>query len=931
MMVKLIIFFTFFTMLVSCTDLADFRNAKITADTLQFDSSDTSAPVPGNSGLLGFTIFDYNSITVTWTAATDNTTASNNLQYIVYYSLSNNLSSLSGILSAGTAFGAYAPNITSRTVNGLLSNTLYYFNVLVKDQNNLVNCYIASNFQIITTTPIPGAGGTITLGTVTSNSIAISWTKANDDITLQTNLQYRVYYSLTNNITNVQSTLANGTAVGSFSADIAAQTITNLAYNTTYYMNLLVFDTDNNTNCYTSTPFMITNSPPVPGNSGTIVLNSSGTNSLTINWTKANDDFSSQTSLQYLVYISTQNNMSTVSNAVANGTPVDSYATDINTKTINGLLPATVYYITILVRDDTGIVSDFSSTSFSTTQEPPVAGNNGLITLGALTTNSITINWTKATDDVSQQNTLQYQVFYSLSNNLVNVSNILTHGTPTGSYVTDIDTITISNLLSGTTYYFNILVKDQAGTLSNYTTTNFATTNSPALPGNSGVFTIGTVTSNAIYLFWPRANDDFTSQTNLQYLVYYSLSSNIGSVSNAVANGTPFGVYQTDLTNVTVTGLIPGTNYYFNVLVKDGAGNEASYLVQTATTPASNFLYRRLLTINSNKVSGTSNLASFPVLIYITNASLKSTGNGGKVESTNGNDIHFTAQDGTTTLSYEIEKYDAVNGRLTAWVRIPTLSYTVNTPIYLYYGKVGAVSQENAQGVWDASTSGVWHLNNSFTDSTSNGYTGVNNGTTPVAAKIANGSLFNGSSYIDMGNVLNQNTGPITFSAWVKRDLIGRESIITKSWGGTAGRVTYGYILAFDDNDYLNYWTASADTNWGSPGTFTIRSTTQMLDAQWHHIVCVIDRSANANCKLYIDGIDRSGAVQGDITTVDDITSTSAFRIGIENDNGFPIQADIDEVTVSLAARSAGWVITAYNSQNDPTTFFSIGSEETSW
>ncbi|GAH11312.1 unnamed protein product, partial [marine sediment metagenome] len=51
-----------------------------------------------------------------------------------------------------------------------------------------------------------------------------------------------------------------------------------------------------------------------------------------------------------------------------------------------------------------------------------------------------------------------------------------------------------------------------------------------------------------------------------------------------------------------------------------------------------------------------------------------------------GDDILFAAADGTTKLDHEIESFDNVTGTLVAWVRIPTLSGSVDTDVYMYFG-----------------------------------------------------------------------------------------------------------------------------------------------------------------------------------------------------------------------------------------------------
>jgi hypothetical protein len=64
--------------------------------------------------------------------------------------------------------------------------------------------------------------------------------------------------------------------------------------------------------------------------------------------------------------------------------------------------------------------------------------------------------------------------------------------------------------------------------------------------------------------------------------------------------------------------------------------------------------------------SCTSDLSDFPVLVKVTDASLKSAANGGHVGSPNGYDIVFRAADGATVLDHEIERYVPTTGELAA-------------------------------------------------------------------------------------------------------------------------------------------------------------------------------------------------------------------------------------------------------------------------
>lgn len=108
-------------------------------------TDDTTSPTPGNSGTLTFSEEDSSSITVDWTAASDETTAASDLQYQVYYSTSNNIDTVDNLEANGTAFGTITANTTSKEVTGLAADTTYYFNVLVQDEARNKSVYTSGS------------------------------------------------------------------------------------------------------------------------------------------------------------------------------------------------------------------------------------------------------------------------------------------------------------------------------------------------------------------------------------------------------------------------------------------------------------------------------------------------------------------------------------------------------------------------------------------------------------------------------------------------------------------------------------------------------------------------------------------------------------------------------------------------------------------
>jgi hypothetical protein len=91
-------------------------------------------------------------------------------------------------------------------------------------------------------------------------------------------------------------------------------------------------------------------------------------------------------------------------------------------------------------------------------------------------------------------------------------------------------------------------------------------------------------------------------------------------------------------------------------------------------------------------------------------ADIKTTAYGGHVQSSSGYDIIFRASNGVDELYHEVESYNGTTGTLVAWVRVPTVSGTANTTIYMYYGNQCITSAtQSANNVWELTT-GVWHL-----------------------------------------------------------------------------------------------------------------------------------------------------------------------------------------------------------------------------
>jgi hypothetical protein len=338
--------------------------------------------------------------------------------------------------------------------------------------------------------------------------------------------------------------------------------------------------------------------------------------------------------------------------------------------------------------------------------------------------------------------------------------------------------------------------------------------------------------------------------------------------------------------------------------------------------------YRKKITINESQVSGSTALTNFPLLVNLTSdAALAANA------QADGDDILFTSSDGTTKLSHEIEQYTSSTGELVAWVKIPSLSATANTDIYLYYGNASATSQQSASSAWRSAIPGVYHLNqvptgssNDILDSTSPADHGTSSGSMTsgdsVDAKIGKGLDFDGIN--DAINVPNTNntfdfgSSDFTFETWVKT---------TESC--TGNRV---YISQRNSTNGLAMWLGCTDGNKanfsirdGNNSTTVVTGTTTINTGGWFKIAATKTGTTNITMKLYVNGVQEGPS---ETKTVAALTSTSPIKIADYNANAtFYPEAVLDEVRVVKEALSADWIQSEFNNQNSPSTFYTLAGQ----
>jgi len=340
---------------------------------------------------------------------------------------------------------------------------------------------------------------------------------------------------------------------------------------------------------------------------------------------------------------------------------------------------------------------------------------------------------------------------------------------------------------------------------------------------------------------------------------------------------------------------------------------------------ASDFSYRKAIEIDNTKVAG--DLTNFPVLISMTDDDLRDDA------QDTGNDIMFT-DSSLNPLAHEIEYFNGTTGELQAWVKVTSLS-SASTTIYMYYGNATCGSQENVADVWDSHFKMVQHLNETtgtHYDSTVNDNDGAPTGVTQTAiGQIDGADDFDGTNdYVNCGSETSLDiTGDITIETWAKPDSFGYWGEIVSKRDDTPTRRT-NYDLRFGNlgtsalyNKIQFYW---LNDNWQ---VYTTNST--YTTGAWYHIVAT--REGTDLPKIYVNGVLAGGTCTFGNCNNAMLADTNDLNLGagIDSNGNYNWIFDgiIDEVRISDTARSADWINTSYNNQNDPSSFITVGDEQT--
>jgi hypothetical protein len=338
---------------------------------------------------------------------------------------------------------------------------------------------------------------------------------------------------------------------------------------------------------------------------------------------------------------------------------------------------------------------------------------------------------------------------------------------------------------------------------------------------------------------------------------------------------------------------------------------------------------RKEITLLASQIEapGDTALTDFPVLISVTDPQLATTA------QMLGTDIVFTTDNAMSPLQSEIESFTKSSGQLVAWVKIPTLSATTDTKIFMYYGHSSPPAR-TPEMVWTADYYGVWHLQQdpssgagagNMKDATSGDRdaTAFNLETTDsVAARIGRGVQLNGmDEFLDLGQLNLGNE--FTISMWINWSG-GGPGIKALMANSVLGGDTDGFRFFINTNATQDrrviFETGNGQGGSARTAQTNMNAVTPNVPA---HVAVVVNR-AGSTATIYINSMSAAATT----TSRNDfennaITEAAQMRGGTLNYPG-----TLDEIQISTTQRSPEWLRTSFNNQNNPGNFHTLRDEE---
>ncbi len=442
--------------------------ASETVDDASIPANDASDAQPSLTfgGAQGLAPASTTALLVTWDPSTVTGEAGATSTYRVYLATSPGGENY-GAPTVTTAPGASSVVIAS----GLSPNTTYYVVVRAVDANGQEDSNTAEQSAMTQadTTP-PTFAGVTSVASAPEAGLTVSWAAAKDDLTATPSIVYDVYVSTTMGGEDFNAPTAVS-APGATSITISGLALASA----TYYVVVRAVDAAGNVNQSPEDSIEMSGmsgaDDQAPVFFGCTSATTVDAQSIAVTWQSATDNSTPAIQIAYDVFASTtpggQDFNSPTQTFTAIGPSV------LTGGLVEGLKPGTTYYLVCRARDLSGNEDQNSFVRVSTTAvdtTPPVFAGVGAVQ--SVTPNTAQLTWsTPATDNETATDEIVYAVYQSAT-----AGGEVFTSAPVAVSDPGATNVTITNLASGSTYYWVVRAEDRAGNFDTNTVEISATT-----------------------------------------------------------------------------------------------------------------------------------------------------------------------------------------------------------------------------------------------------------------------------------------------------------------------------------------------------------------------------------------------------------------------------------------------------------------------
>jgi hypothetical protein len=524
-------------------------------------------------------------VDLSWTAPGDDGTVGTASAYLIRYNTVEISESnwLSSTLLAHSLTPSPAGTTETLTITTLMPGETYFF--AIKSQDDISNVSDISNSPSVTVLSIPPAAiSDLAASSSAEGVVDLSWTAPGDDGTVGTASAYFMRYN-TVAITEsnwLSSTLLSHGLTPSLAGISETLTITTLTPGETCFFAIKSQDDISNVSDVSNSPGVTVLSIPPAAITDLAANPGSAEGEVVLSWTAPGDDGNVGTASTYLIRYNTIliSEINWESSIVVSHGLTPSPAGTSETLTIT-LTPGTTYYFAIKTQDEipnTSGISNSPSVSAYTDDVPPAAITDLAASSGAAE-GEVDLSWTAPGDDGNVGTATTYLIRYNtveITETNWDTSTVISHSLAP-SLAGSSESLTVSGLTPGGTYYFAIKTQDEIPNTSDVS-------NSPsvvAYTDDDPPAAIADLSATAgdepgeVILQWTATGDDGNVGTATAYVArYYTQTISSEGVWDAAYDltGEPVPLIAGTVQSMTVA-LTPGQVFHFAIKVQDEVPN----------------------------------------------------------------------------------------------------------------------------------------------------------------------------------------------------------------------------------------------------------------------------------------------------------------------------------------------------------------------